>query len=178
MVVNNVEVKLDHKELVDIIGCLSDNLKNEKLFDELAKSPSSTIRMNVSWKEAISDQTVELLLADSNTDVLDGIVDNGRSQWTITEEIIERLISNGDADLLCTIADKVDDFYECDINMICERLVDQKDPQVRKRLASNSVTPVEFIEQLCNDSDVDVARAARNIMNEFHNGAKDDEDWA
>ncbi len=175
LIVNGVEAKLGYEELDGISSCLSDNKKNRAVFDELAKSPSSMIRMNVSWNKAISDQTVELLLEDSSIEVLRGIVESGRSRWIITEEILERLISNGDTDLLCTVADEVGDFYECDVDGICEKLVHQKDPQVRRRLASNSDTPEEFIEELIDDEDMDVARAARKTLNKLDDEDEDDD---
>ena len=161
LVINGVEVALGYEELDGISSCLSDNKKNGAVFDELAKSPSSMVRMNVSWNKAISDSTVQLLLADSSIEVLRGIVENGRSRWIITEEILKGFIANGDTELLCTVADEVGDFYECDVDRICEKLVHQKDPQIRRRLASNSDTPEEFIEELIDDEDMDVARAAR-----------------
>ena len=173
--VHGVEVKLCYEELKEITGCLSDIKKNRTVFDELAKSPSSTIRMNVSWNKAISDQTVALLLADSSIEVLRGIVENGRSRWIITEEILERLISNGDTELLCTVADEVGDFYECDVDVICEKLVHQKDPQIRYRLASNSDTPEEFIAELIDDEDMDVARTARKTLNKLEDADEDDD---
>jgi len=176
LVVNDVEVKLGYEELEEIAGCLSDSKKNRPVFDELAKSPSSMIRMNVSWNKAISDQTVELLLADSSIEVLRGIVENRRSRWIITEEVLEGCIANGDTELLCTIADEVGDFYECDVDVICEKLVHQKDPQVRRRLASNSDTPREFIEELIDDEDMDVARAARKTLNKLDDEDEDDDD--
>ena len=176
LVVNGVEAKLGYEELEEITACLSDNKKNRAVFDELAKSPSSMIRMNVSWNKAISDQTVEMLLADSSIEVLRGIVENGRSRWIITEEILERLISNGDTDLLCIVANEVGDFYECDVDGICEKLIHQKDPQVRRRLASNSDTPEEFIEELIDDEDMDVARAARKTLNKLDDEGGDDDD--
>jgi len=141
LMVNNVEIKLGYEELEEITGCLSDSKKNRPVFDELAKSPSSTIRMNVSWNKAISDQTVELLLVDSSIKVLRGIVENNRSRWIITEEVLEGFIANGDTELLCTVADEVGDFYECDVDVICEKLVHQKDPQIRYRLAANENIP-------------------------------------
>jgi len=175
LVVNGVEVKLGYEELDGISSCLSDNKKNQPVFDELAKSPSSMIRMEVSWNQAISDQTVELLLADSSIEVLRGIVDNVRSRRLTTEEILDRLISTGDSELLCTIADHVNYFSQCEVEGICRKLINQKDPQVRQRLASNSDTPGEFIEELIDDEDMDVARAARKTLNELDDEDEDDD---
>ena len=73
-------------------------------------------------------------------------MENGRSRWIITEEIFEGFIANGDTELLCTVADEGGDFYECDVDVICEKLLHQKDPQIRYRLASNSDAPREFIQ--------------------------------
>lgn len=179
LVVNGVEVKLGYEELEEITGCLSDNKKNRPVFDELAKSPSSMIRMNVSWNKTISDQTVELLLAGLSIEVLREIVKNGRAQWIITEENLERLISNGDTDLLRTIADQVGDFYECDVGLICEKLIGQRDPQIRGRLAQNSDTPEEFLKKLAEDDDIDVAHEAKRTLQkaeEWEQENEEDED--
>ncbi len=73
------------------------------------------------------------------------------------------------------IADEAGDFYECDVNVICGKLVRQKDPQVRQRLASNSGTPREFIEELIDDEDMDVARAARKTLNKLDDEDEDDD---
>ena len=64
------------------------------------------------------------------------------------------------------------DFDACDVDALCKMLVAQKDPQVRFRLASNSDTPREFIEELIDDVDIDVARAAEDTLEEL----EDDED--
>ena len=47
LVVNDVEVELGHEELDNISGCLSDHEDKSEILYELAKSPSSLVRMNV-----------------------------------------------------------------------------------------------------------------------------------
>jgi len=62
------------------------------------------------------------------------------------------------------------------VDALCKMLVPQKDPQVRFRLASNSDTPREFIEELIDDKDVDVARAAENALDELGDVDEEDDD--
>jgi len=40
-----------------------------------------------------------------------------------------RFIATRDTELLCNIAEKIDDFEACDVEKLCEKLVAQKDPQ-------------------------------------------------
>ena len=77
--------------------------------------------------------------------------------------------------MLCNIAEKVGDFDACDVDALCKMLVAQKDPQVRFRLASNYDTPMRFLEELVDDEDIDVVRAAEGTLEELEDD-EDDED--
>jgi hypothetical protein len=174
LVVNDVEVKLSYDELDSISGCLSDDAKRSEILYELSKSPSSMVRITVVYNNAIDEKTVERLIRDSSIEVLRGIVRNSLAQRIITEEDMERLIATRDTELLCHIAEQIDDFDACDLDRLCEKLVAQKDPQIRHKLASNPATPARFLEELVDDEDLDVARAAGNAMEDLDD--QEDED--
>ena len=176
LVVNDVEVELGHEELDNISGCLSDHGGKSEILYQLAKSPSSLVRMNVVYNDAMNEKTAERLLRDTSIEVLRALVQTGQAQKIMTDEDMERLIAMGDTELLCNIAEKVGDFDACDVDALCKMLVAQKDPQVRFRLASNSDTPREFIEELIDDEDVDVARAAENALDELGDVDEEDDD--
>jgi len=176
LVVNDVEVVLGHEELDVISGCLSDHEDKSEILYELAKSPSSLVRMNVVYNDAMDEKTAERLIRDTSIDVLRGLIQTSQAQKIVTDKDMERLIAMGDAELLCNIAEKVGDFDACDVDALCKMLVAQKDPQVRFRLASNSDTPREFIEELIDDVDIDVARAAENALDESDDVDEDDDD--
>lgn len=172
LVVNDVEVELGHEELDIISGCLSDHADKNEILYELAKSPSSLVRMNVVYNDAMDEKTAERLIRDTSIDILRALVQTSQAQKIVTDKDMERLIAMGDTELLCNIAEKVGDFDACDVDALCKMLVAQKDPQVRFRLASNSDTPREFIEELIDDVDIDVVRAAEGTLEEL----EDDED--
>lgn len=50
----------------------------------------------------------------------------------MSDEDMDRLIATGDTELLCHIAEHVDDFVACDLDEICEKLFVQKDPPGQK----------------------------------------------
>ena len=172
LVVNNVEIELGHEELDVISGCLSNDANKSKILYELSKSPSSVVRTSVVWNDAMDEKTAERLIRDSSIEVLRAIVQCDHAQKVATEEDMERFIATRDTELLCNIAEKIDDFEACDVEALCEKLVDQRDPQIRHRLASNYDTPVRFLEKLVDDEDVDVAKAAEDALEEL----EDDED--
>ena len=172
LVVNDVEVELGHEELDMISGSLSDHEDKSEILYELAKSPSSRVRMNVVYNDAMDEKTAERLIRDTSIDVLRTLVQNSQAQKIVTDQDMERLIAMGDTELLCNIAEKVGDFDDCDVDALCEMLVAQKDPQVRFRLASNYDTPMRFLEVLVDDEDTDVERAAESTLEEL----EDDED--
>ena len=176
LVVNDVEVELGHEELDNISGCLSDHGGKSEILYQLAKSPSSLVRMNVVYNDAMDEKTAERLIRDTSIDVLRGLIQTSQAQKIVTDKDMERLIAMGDAELLCNIAEKVGDFDACDVDALCKKLVAQKDPQIRCRLASNSDTPREFIEELIDDKDVDVARAAENALDELGDVDEEDDD--
>lgn len=174
LVVNDVEVVLGHEELDVISGALSEHGDRSAILYELAKSPSSQVRMNVVYNDAMDKKTAERLIRDTSIEVLRALIQTDQAQMIMTDEDMDRLIGAGDAELLCHIAEHVDDFDACELDVLCEKLVDQKDPQVRKELASNSGTPRRFLEKLVDDEDRDVFRAAEALLDEWDDEEDDD----
>jgi len=174
LVVNDVEVILGHEELDVISSGLSEHADRSAILYELAKSPSSQVRMNVVYNDAMDQKTAERLIRDTSIEVLRALVQKDQAQMIMTNEDLDRLIATGDTELLCHIAEHVDDFVACDLDELCEKLVVQKDPQIRKELASNSGTPREFLENLMDDEDPDVARAAEALVDDWDDEEDDD----
>ncbi len=106
--------------------------------------------------------------------MLRGIVQNRHAQKIITEDDMDRFIATRDTDLLCRIAERVNDFEACDLDTLCEKLADQKEPEIRYELASNSATQARFLKQLADDEDVAVARAAGEAMENLDDEKNED----
>ena len=84
----------------------------------------------------------------------------------ITEKDIQRLIKTKDTRLLCEIANFIDEYQLCNSNVIEQLLVNQPDPRVRCRLAENQYVPEIFLTDLSKDSDIDVAEAAKETLDD------------
>lgn len=164
LVVNGIELELGYSALGDTVLFLSSGKKNQGIYFELAKSPSSEVRQNVAKTNSLNDETVRLLVQDSSVEVLREIVSNYHAQEIITQDEIERLISTGDTPLLSTIAERVEDFELCDTDLICLKLVVHSDPSVRASLAQNEYVPKVFLEKLTKDHDVEVAEEAKSTL--------------
>ena len=164
LVVNGVEVELTFNALIDISMSLSSSDENRRIFHELAKSPCSEIREQVVCTTSLDDETIEILIHDTNIDVLRQFVDHSRAQCIISQEDLERIIDIGDTDLLCCIAKNVEEYDSCNRHLICLKLVKQRDPKVRNSLADNENVPKVFLETLLNDEDSEVADTAKYTM--------------
>ena len=180
LVVNGIELELGYSALGDSVLFLSSGKKNQGIYFELAKSPSSEVRQNVAKTNSLNDETVKLLVQDSSVEVLREIVSNYHAQEIITQEEIERLIAIGDTALLSTIAEIVENFELCDTDLICLKLLLHRDPQVRERLAENEYVSKVFLEKLSNDEDAEVAEAAKQTLSDLkeweEDAEKDDDD--
>jgi hypothetical protein len=166
LTVNKIEISLGHEALkliTDIIECHPDG---QEVFHELAQHPSSDIRRTVAMNENIQEKTAKLLIKDSSINVLREIAVNRVALRIITEKDIQRLIETKDTRLLCEIANFIDEYQLCNSNLIAELLVNQPDPRVRCRLAENQYAPEMFLKQLSKDSDIDVAEAAKETLND------------
>ena len=168
LIINNVEVVLGHKEMLDISLSLDDCHKNEGIFHELAKSECTEIRNSVTNYSHIKLETIDLLLRDKSIDVLRYITNNYRVKSMMIDENIEYLLSTGDTDILSNIASDIDlyvnEFNVCKMDWICNKLINQRDPAVRYELASNEDIPRKFLERLSKDDDFDVANKAKQTL--------------
>lgn len=179
LVVNGVAVELGHNALADLTLLLSGSKKNQSVYRELAKSPSSEVRQNVVEGNSLDNDTARLLIQDSCIDVLREIVENNSAQRIITEDDLNKFISTGDIKLLCMLSEQVDEFALVDTDVICQKLIAQSDPQVRYRLAQNEYAPKVFLEKLTRDDDVEVAEEAKSTLadlKEWENSDDNNED--
>lgn len=80
LVVNDVEIILGHEELDLVSGGLSEHSDRSEILYELAKSPSSLVRMNVVYNDAMDKKTAERLIRDSSMEVLRALVQKDKAQ--------------------------------------------------------------------------------------------------
>jgi len=179
LIINGVEIKLGHKELVDICYSIEDYARNVDILHELAKLNSSEIRSNVAGNEHLKDETFDMLIQDSSLEVMRVVICHDHFKKRMDKEIIERFIQTGDTEILTRIAKEIDDYtvlYEvCEMDWLCEKLIVQKDPAVRYKIAGNDSIPVFFLNKLAEDSDINVSEKAQETLSELEEDEFDDE---
>ncbi|MEE9303641.1 MAG: hypothetical protein V3U84_07620 [Thiotrichaceae bacterium] len=163
----NLQLKVDGKEyrvgcsVLDYgIGSIPDVDEYSSLYYQLAKSPSSNIRKEIAEKECIDDETLSILINDTQLCVLKEIIGNNNVSERISEAELIRVIELNDSELCCSIAENIESFCRCDPSLIAEKLYSNKDPVVRVALAENSSTPKHVVRKLLKDSDPDVVDKA------------------
>ena len=166
LTVNKIEISLGHEALKLITDIIEGHPDGQEVVHELGQHPSSDIRTTVAMNENIYEKTAKLLIKDPSIDVLREIAVNRVALRIITEKDIRRLIKTKDTRLLCEIANFIDEYQLCESNVIAQLLVNQPDPRVRCRLAENQYVPEIFLTNLCKDSDIDVAEAAKETLND------------
>ena len=179
LIINGVEIKLGHKELVDICYSIEDYARNADIFHELAKSNSSEIRSNIAGNEHLKDETFDMLIQNSSLEIMRTIISRDHFKRRMDKEIIERFIETGDTEILTNIAEDIldcADLYDvCEMDWLCEKLIIKKDPAVRYELAGNDSTPVFFLNKLAEDSDINVAEKAQETLSALEEDEFDDE---
>lgn len=168
LILNGVEIKLGHKELIDICFFIKDCDRNTYIFHELAKSQSPELRAGIADKEHLKDETIDMLLNDSSLEVMRSVIRNDSFKSRMNREILERYIETGDTEILTVIAGDIDDYTDvndiCEMDWLCGRLMIEKDPNVRYELAGNEKIPFLFLQELTEDHDINVAEKAQETL--------------
>jgi len=167
LVINNVERILGHRELADICYSIKDCEGNEEIFHELAKSKSVEIRTLIASNSNLSDETVDLLMNYSSVEVLRAIISREHARMRMKKEALERFIETGDTEILMNLANRICEYADlevCEMDWLCEKLLKQKDPAIRYKLAKNAYTPIFFLKKLANDDDINIAERAMKTL--------------
>jgi len=163
----DLQLKVDGKEYS--VGCsvldygisaIPDIDEYSGLYYQLAKSANSNVRKEVAEKGCIDDETLSVLIKDTQLGVLNALVRNSYVSGRVSEAELMRIIDLNDAELCIYIAENIESFDRCDPNQIAEKLFANEDPVVRAALAENSYTPKHVVRMLLKDRDVDVVYKA------------------
>ena len=167
LTINGQKVKVGHKFLESIVYDIPDVKENSKIFTILASSNNFEVRDNVSRKDNLPSEAVEILLNDVSDDVVNRILSNRDVNKYITNEQIFSIIEKNNIKLLSTIAENIDEFHSCDKCEILNILVKHKSSKVKAALFSYSVSDllsIEKLKELSNDEDFDVATEAKKEL--------------
>jgi hypothetical protein len=173
---------MGHVELENVCWMLEDCQKYTKLYHELAASGYVEIRKHVAGLQYVEGDTFLLLLEDSSIDVLREVVTNDEAKKWIKKEHLERYLELGDTEMVVALAADVD-FYAneqeiCDLNWLCEKISNHRDPSVRLALAENEDVPAYLLIKLSEDEDILVAEKAKETLSALKDDDPDDlDEW-
>ena len=180
LIINTTRLELGHKELNEISYAFDDCKKAKNIFHELAKSPLTETRSNITSKENLHRKTVRLLLSDTQIEVMRSMINQDKFLSQMRNEDIERFINTGDAEILTGLVENMVDLTEeyevCERDWLCEKLYQQSDPSVRYELAQNDEIPEFILKKLLEDSDINVSQAAKDTLDEIEDVGFDDDD--
>lgn len=162
--INGQKVLCGHNFLENIAKNIPDIKGNKKVFDVLVTSNNDEVREAVSCNEFLSKEAIEILLQDENMEVIDNILSNRGISKHITDEQLNKIIEKDNTKLLSTIASNIDDFKSCEKCKVIKKLAAHPSSKVRYSLLgwiASDLINEKTLKQLCEDSDIDVATAAK-----------------
>lgn len=164
LIINEVEVNLGIESMKDIVSMIADKVDCKDAHHEMALSNIASIRADIAYKENISEETAKLLLADRDNAVLENIVSNKVVQSVATNEDIEHIITYASQSTLKGFVSYIAHFENIDTGEIYAKLLAQNNPDITLSIAESYDTPKRILKKLAKDSDVDIAKAAKNCL--------------
>jgi len=163
LIIGPLSVDLGAEVVCNIVDNLEDNDFYMEFFAELAKSPSYRVRAAVASKDSLDRDTVDRLANDSEVEVLRNLIRSRAAHANLGDEQLIGFLEK-DAELAAWIAADIGSFEVANTQKLAELLLNNPDPAIRYRLASNSGTPKSILRKLTKDADPSVANAAKDSI--------------
>jgi len=163
LLINGKKVIVGHQFLEDIVRDIPDIKENKSIFDVLASSDNPDVREYLTSVDNLSKKSVQVLLNDTNQEVVDGVLSNSNLAKHISQESLMKIIDSDNTKLLMTIASNIEDYVKCDLCKIVNILANHKSASVRYSLVrwrANDIVSIKTLKQLSKDKDIDVAKEA------------------
>lgn len=164
LTINNVEVQMGIEFQTNTVEGIPDAEAYESLFLEFAKSKSADIRSEVASKSKISEETVLLLLADKEPEVLNSILSNDACNALVTTEQLIGYLEHGSSEVIKTIISNLSDYEGIDANKVIQSIMGLDNPSYDLALAGGWRTPKRALKKLVRSSDKDVKANAEDTL--------------
>jgi hypothetical protein len=151
--------------LRSIISSCSDTEANSTLFEIMAQHPAAGIRQEVASKEFLPENARARLSEDTEMAVLRNLCSNGKFRRFASENLVLELITK-DKDCAEMIASWIEEFQNCDTDVLAEAFLSSTDPERRWFLANNYSTPTKVLKRLSADPDPGIAAEAKKRLAE------------
>jgi len=165
--INRLQVTIGYEFLENISMNIPDIKENKKVFEILAKSDDFEVRRAISYKGNLNKNTIDILLQDTDSDVVQNLLNNRDVAKFITQEQVESILKQDNTYLLETVGRSIDDFQSCNVCKLMDKFI--KHPSARVRgsvLRYRRELNLQQLELLTNDSDANIASEARSQLKE------------
>lgn len=174
--VNGKSAVLGYEAAEEILFSIPENREYNKIVAEFARSPLPQARMEVAGRESISSEIVNILVEDTQIDVLRNLVSNRKARKMINEDTLLRLLKTEDYEILETVADNLHSFSKCDSDILAEKLCRSENPRVRYSLAEDQLVDKRILEILSNDEVDEIAAKATDTLTSIEVEEEDEEE--
>lgn len=164
LVVDGLEVQVGTQFLQNLVDAIPDTEDYSDLFLALAKSPNPYVRRDVAYKDKISPETAEILLADKEPIVLERIVSNEAAKSVVTSERLEEILGFAGTDVATNIISSIDEYAEVEADNLGDLIMAQDNPTLALNLAENWSVPKKILKKLAKSKDIDIKTAAKNTL--------------
>jgi hypothetical protein len=151
--------------LQSIISSCSDTEANSPLFEIMAQHPAAGIRQELANKEFLPENARARLSEDTEMAVLRNLCSNGKFRRFASENLVLQLIAK-DKDCAETIASWIEEFQNCDTDVLAEAFLSSTDPERRWFLVNNYSAPTKVMKRLSTDPDPGIAAEAKKRLAE------------
>ncbi|MBF0266871.1 MAG: hypothetical protein HQL46_16530 [Gammaproteobacteria bacterium] len=107
--VNDIEVNVGIEFAKSIVSDIPVSKAYYEILHQFALSKVAAIRKEVAYKDCMSEETVKLLLQDSNIEVLSQIVTSSCAKEYITDKDIDHIIATNSENAIENIINYLDD---------------------------------------------------------------------
>jgi len=163
--INGLKVVVGYEFLENISYNMPDIKENKKVLEILANSDDFEVRRSISRYDNLNKNTIDILLQDTDNDVVQNLLNNRDIAKFITQEQVENIFTQDNIYLLETLGRNVDDFQSCNVCKLIDKFI--KHPNARARgsvLYHRSNLNLQQLELLTNDNDALIASEARKQL--------------
>jgi DNA-binding protein Fis len=167
LVIDGLDMEVGYELLERIADSLGDHSDLQEIYHKLAGSSNPEVRKSIAYYDKLRPETVELLLQDSEVDVLSRTLNSDEKIALATEDSIKRVIEEYPVtDVLKAVANNFEHIDSDNPNSILDLVVKKAENnfEVLGEIADSWDTPKYILKKLQNHSDIDIRRKATESL--------------
>lgn len=164
--VNDVEVTLGVNSICDMVYNLPEGEEYYELLHQFTLSNISSIREKIADKNCLAQKSVEVLLKDKNSSVLENIVRSDCAKEYISDSDIDHILEVGDENCIENLINYLDDYENVNQLESVKKIMKLNNHYLLLKLAENWNTPKQALKSLSEHFDPDISKAAKNTLDD------------